>query len=93
MEKENKNLTPTSEKSKQLFVRKPIKKTPFFTIETENEDGTKKVQVVFGNNIVAPDFGDVESARRYVASKPWELILTTAHLFVKHMSNFKEQEQ
>ncbi len=79
----NKRLTPTKEKSTQLIQKQQVKQTPFTLIKTN-----EKVKITAGTNIVsAKEFDTFEQARKYIYSKPYELLITTTAILVQEMSN------
>ena len=76
-------------KSEDISMYVEIDGTPFTGINIQN-----KWILVMGNDVASgKKFDTIEEARKYVESKPWELIVTAGSIFRDILNKNKRKEE
>lgn len=84
-----------SEKNKGAAVEQPEKKEPLFEVIKINEvisavHQSERYYITAGQNIISKkEFKDVQTLRKYVNSKPWELMANLMFVFIQMYNNKK----
>lgn len=87
-----------AQEEKKVYGNKP-KVTKEVDLKVEQYDycfnllqDEKGVRIAVGNQVVtATVFADMESAKAYVDSKPWQLIMATAHVCLRKFDEMQAQ--
>lgn len=73
----------------EQLIAHEIKHTPFTVVEHQNETA-KEFLIVCGNQVVCETkFQTLEAAKRYIRTKPYELIFATTIYLIKKMEEMK----